>query len=148
MALNVKKPPQPPLFSPMWHNGWVYETFGISKRFLINLLRCLLSVPPLKLALSAKCFIYRVTNWPLFIFNQLAINFAVSRAFGQTHSLTSFGRAVGFLSDLAMCVAVKRGLYVSLFQSLCNFLFVKMFLKFYKQSAYVCHVSQNFFCIF
>jgi hypothetical protein len=30
-------------------------------------LRCLLNVPPLKLALSAKCFIYRVTNWPLFI---------------------------------------------------------------------------------
>ena len=54
------------------------------------------------------------------------------RAVGQTHSLTSFGRAVGFLSDLAMCVAVKRGLYVSLFQSLCNFLFVQMFLKFYK----------------
>jgi len=28
---------------------------------------------------------------------------------GQTHLLTSFGRAVGFLSDLAMCVAEKRG---------------------------------------
>ena len=27
---------------------------------------------------------------------------------GQTHLLTSFGCAVGFLSDLAMCVAVKR----------------------------------------
>jgi len=87
-------------------NGWVYETFGISKRFPIKPLRCLLNVPPLKLALSAKCFIYRVTNWPLLIFNQLAINFAGPRAFGQTHSLTSFGRAVGFLSDLAMCVAV------------------------------------------
>ncbi|HBH24174.1 MAG TPA: hypothetical protein DDY13_12220 [Cytophagales bacterium] len=46
-------------------------------------------------------------------FNQLAINFAVSRAFGQTHSLTSFGRAIGFSSDLAMCVAVKRRLYFS-----------------------------------
>jgi hypothetical protein len=89
-------------------NGWVYETFGISRRFPIKPLRCLIRVPPLKLALSAKCFIYRVTNWPLFIFNQLAINFAVSRAFGQTHSLTSFGRAFDFLSDLAMCVAVKR----------------------------------------
>jgi len=49
-----------------------------------------------------------VTNWPLLIFNQLAINFAVPCAFGQTHSLTSFGCAVGFLSGLAMCVAVKR----------------------------------------
>ena len=74
----------------------------------IKPLQCLLNVPPLKLALSAKCFIYRVTNWPLFIFNQLTINFAVPCAFGQTHSLTSFGRAVGFLSDLAMCVAVKQ----------------------------------------
>ena len=129
-------------------NGWVYETFGISKRFPINPLQCSLNVLPLKSALSAKCFIYRVTNWPLFIFNQLAINFAVSRAFGQTHSLTSFGRAVGFLSDLAMCVAVKRGLYDSLFQPLCNFLFVKMFLKFYEKSAYVGHISQNFFGIF
>ena len=41
-------------------NGWVYETFGISKRFPIKPLHCLLNVPPLKLALSAKCFIYRV----------------------------------------------------------------------------------------
>ncbi len=67
---------------------------------------------------------------------------------GQPYSLTSFGHAVGFLSDLAMCVAVKRGLYVSLFQSLRNFQFVQMFLKFYKKSAYICYVSQNFFCIF
>ena len=88
-------------------NGWVYETFGISTQFLIKPLRCLLNVQPLKLALSAKCFIYRVTNWPLFIFNQLAINFSVPCAFGKTHSLTSFGRALGFSSDLAMCVALK-----------------------------------------
>jgi len=52
--------------------------------------------------------IYSITNWPIFIFNQLAINFVVPCAFGQTHSLTSFGRALGFSSDLAMCVAVKR----------------------------------------
>ena len=87
-------------------NGWVYEKFGISKRFPIKPLRCLLNVMTLNLALSAKCFIYRVTNWPLFIFSQLAINFVVPRAFGQTHSLTSFGRAVGFLRDLAMCMAL------------------------------------------
>jgi len=91
----------------MEHNGWVYKTFGISKRLPIKPLQCLLNVLPLKSALSAKCFIYRVTNWPLFIFNQLAINFAVPCAFGQTHSLTSFGRAIGFLSDLAMCMVAK-----------------------------------------
>ena len=96
----------------MAHNGWVYETFGISKRFPIKPLQCLLNVPTLISALSAKCFIYRVTNWPLFIFNQLAINFAVPCVFGQTHSLTSFGRAFGILSDLAMCVAVKRWHYI------------------------------------
>lgn len=44
------------------YNGWVYETFGISKRFPIRPLQCLLYVPHLKLALSAKCFIYRVTG--------------------------------------------------------------------------------------
>ncbi len=58
-------------------NGWVYETFGISKRFPIKLLQCLLNVLLLKLALSAKCFIYRVTNWPLFIFNHLHFNYAL-----------------------------------------------------------------------
>src|SRR5690606_34714888 len=54
--------------------------------------------------------VYRVTNWPLFIFNQLTINFAIPCAFGKTHSLTSFGCALGLLSDLAMCVALKRWL--------------------------------------
>ena len=71
---------------------------------------------PLKPLLAILC----VTNWPLFIFNQLTINFALPRALGQTHSLTSFGRAVGFLSDLAMCVAVKRWHYlIAYFLSLC-----------------------------
>jgi hypothetical protein len=37
-------------------------------------LRCLLNVLPLKLALSAKCFIYRVRHWALFIINHLHIN--------------------------------------------------------------------------
>jgi hypothetical protein len=60
-----------------WHNGWVYETFGISKRFPINPLLCLLNVLPLKLALSAKCFIYRVRCWALFIFSQLRSLYAL-----------------------------------------------------------------------
>ena len=59
----------------MGGNGWVYETFGISKRFLIKPLRCLLNVTPLKLALSAKCFIYRVVCWCLlFKVNSLQVN--------------------------------------------------------------------------
>lgn len=45
-------------------NGRVYETFGNSKRFPVKPLRCLLNVTPLKLALSAKCFIYRVQATP------------------------------------------------------------------------------------
>jgi hypothetical protein len=64
----------------------------------------------------------------------------VCSALGQTHSLTSFGCSFGSC-DLAMCVAVKHRLYVSFIRSLCNFLFMQMFLKFYKQSADVCHVS-------
>ena len=52
----------------MLHNGQVYETFGISKRFPIKSLQCLLNVPASKLALSAKCFIYgvRQRNYSLF----------------------------------------------------------------------------------
>jgi len=106
-------------FPSIGANGWVYETFGTSNRFPIKPLQSLLNVLPLKLALSAKCFIYRVTNWPLFIFNQLrsinALFFVFQgrhffRAFGQTYSLTSFGRVSAFLSDLAMCMTAKRGL--------------------------------------
>ena len=47
-------------------NGHVYETFVILKRFPIKPLLCLLNVPTLKLALSAKCFIYGVVCWPFF----------------------------------------------------------------------------------
>jgi len=43
------------------------------------------------------------------IINQFCCN--VSRAFGQTHSLTSFGYSVGSWG-LAMCVTVKRGHYI------------------------------------
>ena len=55
----------------MTHNGYVYETFGISKHFTVKPLQCLLDVTPLKLALSAKCFIHDVTNWALLSFNGL-----------------------------------------------------------------------------
>ncbi len=44
----------------MFGNVDVYEIFGISKRFPIKPLQFLLIVPILKLALSAKYFIYYV----------------------------------------------------------------------------------------
>ena len=43
----------------------------------------------------------------LFLFYQGRQSF---RAFGQPYSLTSFGRASTFLSDLTMCMYAKRGL--------------------------------------
>jgi hypothetical protein len=57
----------------MHHNGWVYETFGISKHFPVKPLQSLLDVTPLKLALSVKCFIYRVRGWCLFILYSLSV---------------------------------------------------------------------------
>jgi len=44
-------------------------------------------------------------------FLSICYYFSVCRVLEQTHLLTSFGRAVGFLSDLTMCVAVKRRLF-------------------------------------
>jgi hypothetical protein len=95
----------------MRHNGYVYETFGISKHFPVKLQALLIRAEMFDNPLTAKCFIYDVTAWCSFIYVIFSFNlllFSVCRALGQTHLLTSFGRAVGFLSDLAMCVAVKR----------------------------------------
>jgi hypothetical protein len=46
-----------------------------------------------RLQLNFALHIGVVTNWPLFIFSQLDINFVVPRVFGQTHSLISFSLA-------------------------------------------------------
>lgn len=43
-------------------NGHVYETFGILENRPVKPLQSLLNVPPSKLALSAKCFIYFVVR--------------------------------------------------------------------------------------
>ena len=95
----------------MTHNGCVYETFGISKRFPIKLQLLLIRAVPLDKPLSAKCFIHVVGCWcsvfPV-IFLSICYFVSVCRALGQTHSLTSFGFSVGSWG-LAMCVAVKRG---------------------------------------
>jgi hypothetical protein len=57
------------------------------------------------LELFAKCRIFFVGSW-LFIS-------AVISAVAKTYLLTSFGRAVGFFSDLAMCMALALALNVS-----------------------------------
>jgi hypothetical protein len=48
-------------------NVWVYETFGISERKPVKPLQRQLSALPSKLALSAKCFIYRIRASKSFI---------------------------------------------------------------------------------
>jgi hypothetical protein len=52
----------------MPHNGYVYETFGISKHFPVKLQVLLKRAETLDNALTAKCFIYDVTCWCLFIY--------------------------------------------------------------------------------
>jgi hypothetical protein len=44
----------------MLANGYVYETFGISKRFPVKLQVLLIRAKMLDNALTAKCFIYDV----------------------------------------------------------------------------------------
>jgi len=79
--------------------------FGTSKHKPVKPLQFPLNITALKLALSAKCFIYRVRCWALFIFSQLSSFYALifvlsgsafSCAFGQAYSLTSFGCALAF----------------------------------------------------
>jgi len=96
-------------------NGCVYETFGISKRFSIKLQLLLIRAVPLDKLLTAKCFIHVVSRSVIFsvIFLSICYFVSVCRALGQTHSLTSFGFSVGSWG-LAMCVAVKRGLFHSI----------------------------------
>src|SRR5574344_102861 len=69
------------------HNGCVYETFGISKRFPIKLQLLLIRAVPLDKPLSAKCFIHVVGCWcsvfPV-IFLSICYFVSVCRALGQT----------------------------------------------------------------
>ena len=53
----------------MTANGYVYETFGISKRFLVNLQLLIIQAETLDNLLTAKCFIYDVVRWPLLFLN-------------------------------------------------------------------------------
>jgi len=47
-------------FSTLMHNGYVYETFGISKHFPVKLQLLLIRAETLDIPLIAKCFIYDV----------------------------------------------------------------------------------------
>ncbi len=60
-------PRQP--FLTISYNGYVYETFGISKRFLVNLQLLIIQAETLDNLLTAKCFIYDVVRWPLLFLN-------------------------------------------------------------------------------
>ena len=48
-------------------NVYVYETFGISKRFSIKLQLLLIRAETLDKPLTAKCFIHDVVCWCLFL---------------------------------------------------------------------------------
>jgi len=49
-------------FFALAHNGYVYETFGISKHFSVKLQVLLIRAEMLNNPLTAKCFIYNVSN--------------------------------------------------------------------------------------
>ena len=50
------------------HNGYVYETFGISKHFPVKLQVLLIRAETFDISLTAKCFIYDVMRLP-FLFS-------------------------------------------------------------------------------
>ena len=55
------------MFFCMKPNGYVYETFGISKHFPVNIQQILIRAETPDKPLTAKCFIYDVGNWCSFI---------------------------------------------------------------------------------
>lgn len=59
-------------FFKLVHNGYVYETFGISKHFPVKLQVLLIRAEMPDNPLTAKCFIYDVMHW-LFSFNKIEI---------------------------------------------------------------------------
>ncbi len=86
------------------------KRLAFQSEFPIKPLQSLLSVPPLKLALTAKCFIYRVVCWALFIIS-LIINILQSK-------IRSI-EALPFLKKLVFRVGKKRWQTDKLY---CNFL--------------------------
>ena len=80
------------LFGKITANVWVYETFGASKRFSIKPLQGLLNVPPLKLALAAKCFIYRVVCWAY----SLSVNYQSFTIISSLKGSTAVSEKISF----------------------------------------------------
>ena len=56
-------------------DGYVYETFGISKHFPVKLQAPLIQAETLG-NLTTKCFIYDITSWPFLSFIILFFIFA------------------------------------------------------------------------
>ncbi len=55
------------------YNGYVYETFGISKHFPVKLQALLIRAKTLGKPLTAKCFIHDVVCCPSFILFCLSV---------------------------------------------------------------------------
>jgi len=53
-------------------NGCVYETFGITKHFLIKLQLLLIRAEMLDKPLTAKCFIHDVASWLFLIYHLIS----------------------------------------------------------------------------
>ena len=59
------------------YNGYVYETFGISKHFPVKLQVLLIRAETLDKPLTVKCFIYDVSNWAFLSINGLYVSYPV-----------------------------------------------------------------------
>ena len=101
-------------FLKLAHNGCVYETFGITKRFPIKLRLLLIRVETLDKPLTAKCFIHVVVHWcsvfqSIFSFNLLhrfcLPCVGVGKLFGW------FWSCVGFFERPANVLDYERGLF-------------------------------------
>ena len=57
-------------------NGYVYETFGISKHIPVKLQLLLIRAETFDNPLTAKCFIYDVVHWRSFSSDLLSLKFA------------------------------------------------------------------------
>jgi len=97
-------------------NGYVYETFGISKHFPVKLQLLLIRAETFDNPLPAKCFIYDVTNWPflfsvIFSFNLLhrfcLPCVGVGKLFGWFWSCVSFFERPANVLDYEALGSVK-----------------------------------------
>ena len=114
-------------------NGWVYETFSISKHFPVKLQVLLIRAEMLDNPLTAKCFIYDVVRWPLLflcLFASLLMHCRSIRVSERDGLEGSFG-IFGLRASLAgmpnvperegmVCVGLVLMLQFLINQSLCS----------------------------